>query len=96
MYANLTLFTLGSGKRSTAEKLVAQFTPTLAAREGYETATFLADDTVGQYGVLVVFDSKEAAQDTWETLSPRLAKALEGIAQGPPNRTLFEVVEPAT
>ena len=95
MYANLTLFPLGPGKRATAEKLVTQFAPALAAREGFETATFLADDTIGTYGVLVVFDSKEAAQTTWETLSPRLAKALEGIAQGPVNRTLFEVLEPA-
>ena len=95
MYANLVSFTLGPGKRSTAEKLFAQFAPAIAAREGYETVTFLADDTTGTYGALVVFDSKEAAQATWETLFPRLVKAVEGIAQGPPNRTLFEVVEPA-
>ncbi len=94
MYANLTTFTLGPGKRSTAEKLVAQFAPALAAREGFETATFLADDASGTYGVLVVFASREAAQATWETLSPRLVKALDGIAQGPPSRTLFEVLEP--
>jgi heme-degrading monooxygenase HmoA len=94
MYANLTTFTLGPGKRSTGEKLVAQFAPALAAREGFESATFLADDASGTYGVLVVFASKEAAQATWETLSPRLAKALDGIAQGPANRTLFEVLEP--
>ena len=94
MYANLTLFTLGPGKRSVGEKLVNQFAPALAARDGFKRATFLADDTTGTYGVLVVFDSKEAAQATWETLSPRLKKALDGIAQGPPTRTLFEILEP--
>ena len=51
MHANLTLFPLGPGQRATAEKLVAQFAPRLAAREGYVTATFLADDTAGRYDV---------------------------------------------
>ena len=96
MYANLVLFTLGPGKRAVAEKIVDQVAPALATREGFQTATYLADDTNGTYGVLSVFDSKEAAQATFEALSPRVAEALQGIAQGPLNRTLFEVIEPAS
>ena len=96
MYANFVLFTLGQGKRSTAEKIVAQFAPAIAAREGFVASTFLADDAEGTYGGLLVFDSKEAAQATFETLFPRLQKALDGIVQVPPKRTLFEVLEPAT
>ena len=81
MYANFVSFTLGPGKRSVADKLVAQFDPAIRAREGFKTVTFLADDTAGQYGALVVFNSQQAAQATFETLFPRLEAALEGIAQ---------------
>jgi heme-degrading monooxygenase HmoA len=94
MYANLVSFTLGPGKRSVADKLVAQFDPAIRAREGFKTVTFLADDTAGQYKALVVFDSQQAAQATWKALFPRLEAALEGIVQGSASRALFEVLEP--
>ena len=94
MYANLVSFKLGPGKRAAADKLIAQFDPAIRAREGFKDVTFLADDTAGQYEALVVFDSQQAAQDTFEALFPRLKAALEGIAQKPASRTLFEVLEP--
>ena len=94
MYANLVTFTLGAGKRAAAEKLVDQFAPALGAREGFKSATFLADEATGEYGVLVVFESREDADATFATLFPKLGQALTGIAQGPPTRQLFEVLEP--
>ena len=96
MYANLVMFTLGPGKRSTAEKLFERFATAAKARKGFKTLTVLADDTVGEYGVLVVFESKEDADATFEALFPQVQEALAGIGQGQPTRRLFEVLEPKT
>ena len=96
MYANLVMFTLGPGKRSTAEKLFERLAPAARARKGFKTDTLLADDTVGEYGALVVFESKEDADATFEAIFPQLQEALTGIGQGQPTRRLFEVFEPKT
>ena len=94
MYARLVLFTLGPGTRSTAEKLVDQFAPLLRAWKGFKSATFLADDTAGEYGTLVLWESKEDAEAAFEALNPQMEKALTGIVKGPPTLSLFEVLEP--
>ena len=94
MYANLITFTLGPGKRPVAEKLVAQFAPALKARDGFKSQTFLGDDVPGEYSALVVFESREQAQATFEAMFPQLKQALTGIVQGEPSRGLLEVIEP--
>jgi len=94
MYARLVMFTLGPGTRSTADKLVDQFAPDLRAQKGFKSATFLADDSVGEYGAFVLWESKEDAEAAFEALNPQLEKALTGIVQGPPTTRLFEVVKP--
>ena len=50
MYALLLLLPLGAGKRSTAEKLSAQFSPVHRAAKRFKTGTFLVDETTGEYG----------------------------------------------
>ena len=81
MYANLVMFTLGPGKRSTAAKLFERFAPAAKARKGFKTLTVLADDTVGEYGVLVVFESKEDADAPFEAIFPQLYVPLSGTGQ---------------
>ncbi|MFX1512050.1 MAG: YdhR family protein [Promethearchaeota archaeon] len=95
MYARLTLFNLGPGKRETAEKIMGQFAPKIKEREGFIKATFVADDTVGEYGGIILFESKKDAETAFKELSPRLQETLSGI-QGEPtfNTKLFEVLEP--
>jgi hypothetical protein len=88
------MFTLGPGKRSTAEKLLGQFAPAIRTRKGFKSVTFLGDHTVGEYGALVVFESKEDADATFEALFPQLQQAVAGIAESAPIRRLFEVLEP--
>ena len=94
MYARLVLFTLGPGTRPTAEKVMGPFAPSMSAAKGFKGATFLGDDTTGQYGALVLWESKEAAEAAFEVLFPQLQSALEGIVKAPPTATLFEVLEP--
>lgn len=94
MYARLVLFTLGPGTRETAEGLIGQFDPLLRAREGFVDVKFLADDEVGEYGAVVLWESKETAEAAVAQLEPQLEGALSGIAQGPPTLQLYEVIEP--
>jgi heme-degrading monooxygenase HmoA len=93
MYANQIMFNIGPGKRAIADKLAYQFAPLIEDRSGFKELTFLADDVTGEYGVLVVYETKEDADGTFQALSPKLAEALKDIAGKPPVRRLFEVVE---
>ena len=95
MYARLVTFKLGPGKRSEAEKLLETFDPKIRARNGFKSLTFLGDDAIGEYGGLMVWNSKADAGAAFEALYPQLGKALTGIAQGPPTNHLYEVLEPS-
>jgi len=94
MYALLLLFPLGPGMRSTAEKLGDRFSPVHRAAKGFKSETFLADDTIGEYGSLTLWESKEDIEAFRKAAAPRLQQALGGIAKGPPTTRLFEVYEP--
>jgi len=94
MYARLVMFTLGPGMRSTAEKLADQFASAHKTLKGFKSATFIGDDTVGEYGALTLWESKEDAEAAGTALGPKLEQALSGIVKGPPTRRLFEVYEP--
>ena len=94
MYAGLLMFTLGPGTGSTAGKLADQFVPTLRAQKGFKTVTFIGDDTVGEYGALTLWESKEDAEAAAAALGPQLQQALTGTVQGPLTWRLFGVYEP--
>ena len=86
MQARLILFKLEPGSRSTAEKIADQFAPVLKSRKGFRDATFILDDEAGEYGAIVLWESKEDAEAA--------AEALSGIAKETPRHPLFEVYEP--
>jgi len=94
MYANQVMFSLGPGKRSIAEKLLGQFDPAIKSQKGFKSVTFLGDHSVGDYVALVIFESKEDADATFEALFPQLQEAVAGIAESAPTRRLFKVLEP--
>jgi len=94
MYANLLMFTLEPGMRSTAEKLADQFAPVVRAQKGFKSITFLSNETVGEYGSLSLYESKEDAEAAAAAIGPRVEQALSGIVKGPPTRRRFEVYEP--
>ena len=54
----------------------------------------IEDDATGEYGSFSVWESKEDAEAANAVIAPRLQQALTGLLQGPPNRWLFEVLEP--
>ncbi|MEE9145511.1 MAG: hypothetical protein V3U06_12165 [Candidatus Binatia bacterium] len=63
-------------------------------RKGFKVLTLLADDTVGEYGVLGVFEPKEVADAIFEVLFTQLQQALASNVRGQLTRRLFEVLEP--
>ena len=94
MYAQLVVITIGSGMRSTAEKLADQFAPTLKALKGFQKVIFFGDDTVGEYGSFSLWESKEDAEAAAAVTGPQLKQAVSGITKVPPTRRFFEVYEP--
>jgi len=96
MYAQLFMFTLGPGMRSTAEKIADQFASKHETLKGFKSVTYIGDEAVGEYGSLSLWDSKEEVEAAGEVLGPQIEQALSGIVKGPPTRRLFEVYEPKT
>ncbi len=45
---------------------------------------------------LIVWESKEAAEQAWEELGPRFQEATKDMLKAPPEIRLFEVYEPKT
>ena len=96
MYARLTLFTLGPGTRSTAEKLAAQVLPIFKAQKGFKGITFLGDDAVGEYGGFSLWESKEDLEASTGAGRAKLEEAVGDTLKGPPTFRVFEVFEPST
>jgi len=93
MYARLVLFKLGAGNRPAAERMIAQFAAAIQKRQGFKGVTFLADDAVGEYGGLIIWESKADAEAAFAALNPALEQALQEAGQGPSMARLFEVIE---
>ncbi len=94
MYARIVLFTLGSGKRSTAEQIADTLIPAIKAQHGCEAAMSVIDDEEGEYGLVVLWASKEDAEAAAKVMAPRLRSALQDVATEPPSVRLMEVYEP--
>ena len=94
MYLRLVQFAFGPGKRSQASQLAKELGPAIKAQRGCEGVTFFGDETDGDYGFFVLWESREDADAAAAVIGPKLQDALAGNVQQPPNIRLFEVIEP--
>lgn len=94
MYARLVMFKIGTGQRAFAESMAAQFLKTMQELSGFKQAIYIGDETVGEYGVLSLWESKEAAESAGAVLAPGFHQALQGKVQEPPSIRVLEVFEP--
>jgi hypothetical protein len=94
MYARLHLFKLDSGERPMMQELIDKFDPILSSRKGFKDATYFGDDTEGEYGALILWESENDAKSAREDLYPLLERALNGKLKEKPRSPLFEVYEP--
>jgi quinol monooxygenase YgiN len=94
MNLRLVQFSLGPGKRSAAEAIANKVVPTIRRQPGCVRCEFFADPDSGDYGLVVLWESKEAAGAAASVIGPvlmPLLKEAQAVSQGP---RLFEVYEP--
>ena len=95
MYIRLVQFGLGPGTRSAAEAVADKVIPAIRARPGCVRAEFFVDDSTGDHGFFVLWETRKAADDSYPLVSPILHAALQAAgAKGPPNIRTLEVYEP--
>ena len=96
MYAQLVSFTLKPGMRQTAEKLADQFDPVLKGLKGFKSASYLANDSNGEYATYSLWESKEDAEAAAAVTGPRLEEVLKDIAISGPTRLMYDVYAPGS
>lgn len=94
MYTRFVLFTLGKGKRETAKEVAGRFETAMKALKGYKGSTFIADENIGEYGMLSMWETAQDAKHADAALAPDFIKSLLGRVQYPPIRRILEVFQP--
>ncbi len=92
MYARLVRFSLGPGKRAIAQAIADDLTPLIRAHPGCHSVTVFGDDSDGQYGIFVLWDTEANANAAAQLVRPKLDQHLSGHLQSPPDARLFEVI----
>ncbi len=92
MFARLVSFKLGPGQRQAAETLAADLGPLIRSQPGCSSATFFGDDTDGEYGLFVLWETQAHAEAAAAIVSPRLEQHLAGNVTETPSRRLFAVI----
>lgn len=95
MNLRLVQFSLGSDSRAAAEALAKELVPAIRSQPGCESCSFFADFEAGDYGLVVLWESREAADAASTVISPILFGGVQGAngsMTGSPR--LFEVYEP--
>lgn len=92
MYARLVRFSFGPGKSAEAQAIADDLAPLIASQPGCESVTVFGDHSDGQYGIFVLWDSQEHADEAAGVVSPKLQAHISDKVQGPPEMGLFEVI----
>ncbi len=93
MFVRLVMFNLGTGKRAIADSLASDLGPQIRGLAGCQSATFFGDDSDGQYGIYVLWESQEEADAAAAVIAPQLQKHLAGNVTEPPSRRLYQVID---
>jgi hypothetical protein len=64
--------------RSKAEELASELGPAIKAQDGCRGVTFFGDDSDGEYGLSVLWESKENAEAAAAVISPKAAAGPRG------------------
>ena len=92
MYARLVRFSFGPGKRAEAQALADELMPLITSQPGCESAVVFGDDSDGEYGIFVLWQTEAEADAAAQLVRPKLMEHLQGNAQGAPEMRLFEVI----
>lgn len=94
MYIRLVQFSLGTGKRSAAETIADKIVPAIRAQKGCERCEFITEDGAGDYGIVVLWASQEAADASYPVINPMLQPALSAAGAKGTSIRLFQAYEP--
>lgn len=94
MNLRLVQFSLGPGKRSVAESIADQIVPVIRAQPGCERCEFFADHDAGDYGLIVLWATKQDAGAAAAVISPILTPLLTAAQHVGESRRLFDIYEP--
>ena len=92
MFARLVLFNFGPGMREAADELAADLSPKIRSLSGCTSVTVFGDDSDGQYGIFVLWDSQEQADAAASVIAPQLQSHLAGKVTEEPTRRLYRVI----
>ena len=92
MYVSIGGFVVGPGKRDFVEGLMEKQGPGLKERKGFKEATFYGDDEIGEYGSVILWETKADAEAARAENFPMLEEAIKDIARGKPEMRIYEVV----
>ena len=93
MNVRLVQFSLGPGKRSIAEGIADKVVPAIRAQPGCEKCTFFADYEAGDYGLIDMWASKQAAEAA-AVIGPIMTAAMTEARPNAESRRLFDIYEP--
>ena len=93
MYIRLVRFAFGPGKHAVAEELARTLVSAISGQPGCNSVSFFGDETNGEYGLVVFWDSQENADAAVQVIGPKMQQGMAGNAQSPPDIRLFEVME---
>lgn len=94
MNLRLAQFSLGPGSADAAQAIADEVVPIIRAQSGCAACTFFADYEAGDYGIVVLWASKDDAVGAAKVVSPILTAALADASSTSDSRRLFDVYEP--
>jgi quinol monooxygenase YgiN len=77
MHIRLVEFKLGAGKYSAARTVADRIIPAIRRQPGCERAEFFVADATGEYGLVVLWASKKAADASYAMIYPMLSSAVD-------------------
>jgi quinol monooxygenase YgiN len=98
MYARLVRFSFTPGQdtnAANAQALADELVPLISEQPGCHAVTVFGDNNDGEYGIYVLWDSQEHANEAATLVHPKLEQHLAGNVTAPPVRGLFPVLRSA-
>jgi quinol monooxygenase YgiN len=92
MYARLVRFSCNPGEHGAAHALADDVVPLIAKQPGCESVMVFGDDSDGEFGLFVLWDTQPHADAAAAIVRPKLDEHLAGHLKSPPDARLFEVI----
>jgi heme-degrading monooxygenase HmoA len=92
MFARLVRFKHVPGSETKAQELADELAPLIADQLGCQAVTIFGDHGDGEYGIYVLWDTREHADAAAGLVRPQLDKHLAGSVTAPPEPRLFGVL----